>query len=77
LLSGDQLTPFERQKYMLNKVLDLCDMKFEFDSFEEVGEFFKRIINQLKQMNYSEMDSEEFKNYDKELESIVHERKQA
>jgi V/A-type H+-transporting ATPase subunit A len=71
----DQLTPFVRQRYMLSKVLDLCDMKFEFDSFEEVGEFFKRIINQLKQMNYSKMDSEEFKNYDKELESILNERK--
>ncbi len=72
----DQLTPFERQKYMLNKVLAICDMEFDFDSFEEVGEFFKRIINQLKQMNYSEMDSDDFKNHEKELESILNERKQ-
>jgi V/A-type H+-transporting ATPase subunit A len=72
----DQLTPFERQKYMLTKVLNICDMQFEFDSFEEVGDFFKRIINQLKQMNYSVMDSDNFKKYEKELESILNERKQ-
>jgi V/A-type H+-transporting ATPase subunit A len=72
----DQLTPFERQKYMLSKVLDICDMNFEFDAFEEVGTFFKRIINQLKQMNYSEMDSDDFRNFEKELESILNERKQ-
>jgi len=73
----DQLTPFERQKYMLDKVLSVCDMDFEFDSFEEVGNYFKRIINQFKQMNYSVMDSEEFKNFENELESILNERKRS
>jgi V/A-type H+-transporting ATPase subunit A len=72
----DQLTPFDRQKYMLTKVLDIGDMHFEFDSFEEVGDYFKRIINQLKQMNYSVMDSDDFKKYENELESILNERKQ-
>lgn len=73
----DQITPFGRQKYMLNKILGICDMRFQFESFEEVGLYFKRIINQLKQMNYSEFDSNNFKKYDKELEIILNERNQA
>ncbi len=63
-----------RQKYMLEKVLGITDMKFSFDSFEEVNVFFKRVINQLKQMNYSEWESEKFKTHEKELADIMNER---
>jgi len=71
----DQSTPIERQKYMLNKILDICDMSFNFDSFEDVAQYFKRIINNLKQMNYSEWQSDDFKKYEEELTSILKERK--
>ncbi|HQK37471.1 MAG TPA: V-type ATP synthase subunit A, partial [Bacteroidales bacterium] len=71
----DQSTPLPRQEYMLNKVLEVYHTRFQFESFEEVGAFFKRIINQFKQMNYSEFQSEQFKEYEEELHAIINERK--
>jgi V/A-type H+/Na+-transporting ATPase subunit A len=58
----DSSTPMDRQQYMLNLVLDICNTPLEFDSFEEVNPYFKRIINTLKQMNYSDFMSEQFNN---------------
>ncbi len=71
----DQSTPMERQQYMLESVLNIADTDFEFDSFNEVDSYFKRIINQYKQMNYSEFKSEKFNNYEAELNKIIAERK--
>lgn len=73
----DQSTPIPRQKYMLKKVLDINDTDFQFDSFEDTALYFRRIINQLKQMNYSEFESDNFKKYETELENIINERKVA
>ncbi|HEX2936976.1 MAG TPA: V-type ATP synthase subunit A [Bacteroidales bacterium] len=70
----DSSTPIERQKYMLKLVLSINNTAFDFDTFEEVGTFFKRIINQLKQMNYAEFQSDKFKNYEKELHAIIAEK---
>ncbi|MCF8359469.1 MAG: V-type ATP synthase subunit A [Prolixibacteraceae bacterium] len=70
----DMLTPIERQEYMLRKVMDICHSDFEFENFTEVDTYFKRIINHLKQMNYSEFESEKFKKYEEELASILKER---
>lgn len=70
----DANCPMPRQKYMLEKVLDITDKKFTFDTFEDLSGFFKRIINLLKQMNYSEWESDKFKNYETELEEIMNER---
>ncbi|MCF8219128.1 MAG: V-type ATP synthase subunit A [Bacteroidales bacterium] len=71
----DSATPIERQEYMFNKVLNICDFDFEFKNFEEVAGYFKRVINALKQMNYSEYKSENFKKHEKELGQILEERK--
>ncbi|MBN2610864.1 MAG: V-type ATP synthase subunit A [Bacteroidales bacterium] len=73
----DQSTPVERQEYMLESLLDLCNTDFKFESFTEVDNYFKRIINQYKQMNYSEFKSEKFNNFEKELQSIIEERRVA
>ncbi len=70
----DANCPLDRQKYMLERVLDITDMKFTFDSFEEVNVYFKRIINTFKQMNYAEWESDKFKAYESELEGIMKER---
>ncbi len=70
----DQSTPIERQQYMLESVLELCNAEFSFDSFNEVDNYFKRVINQYKQMNYSEFKSEKFNKYEKELKDILKER---
>ncbi|WP_075601737.1 V-type ATP synthase subunit A [Saccharicrinis aurantiacus] len=70
----DANCPLHRQKFMLEKVLDVTEMKFSFDSFEDVNVYFKRIINTFKQMNYSEWESDTFKTYSEELEGIIKER---
>ena len=71
----DSRTPLKRQKYMTDLVLGICDQHYSFDSFEEVNPYFKKVINQLKQMNYSEYESKQFKNSESELEEILAERK--
>jgi len=70
----DMLTPLERQQYMLEKVMGICNREYSFDSFADVSAYFKRIINQLRQMNYSEFDSEKFTGFDNELKNIIKER---
>lgn len=73
----DKMTPFERQVYMLDKVISIIKMNFEFQKFEEVATYFRKLINLLKQMNYSEFDSEKFKDYEVQLDSMIQERKLA
>ena len=69
----DSLCPLERQKFMMNLVLDVCDKKFSFENFEQCRNFFKEIINDLRQMNYSEFHSEAFENYNAKLSKLLEE----
>ncbi|MFO7617880.1 MAG: V-type ATP synthase subunit A, partial [Bacteroidales bacterium] len=71
----DRNCPLERQRYMLNKVLDIYRTGFEFEGFEEINPYFKRIIDTLKQINYNEFQSDDFKKYEQELDQIIEERK--
>ena len=61
----------ERQEYMLKLVLEICDMEFSFEDFEECRNFFKEIINLLRQMNYSEFKSDNFYNYQEKLTNLL------
>ena len=70
----DSVSPFDRQKYMLDLVIEICAREYKFDGFDQVATYFKRIINSLKQMNYSEFQSDEFKRHESELSVIVQER---
>lgn len=56
-------------------VLGVVRSDFDFDSFEEINPYFKRMINGFKQMNYSEFQSESFKKYEAEVKDIINERK--
>lgn len=67
----DQITPLERQGFMMRLVMGICAKNFAFDNFEEVSDFFKRLINLLKQMNYSEYKSEQFEKYLAEANQLV------
>jgi V/A-type H+/Na+-transporting ATPase subunit A len=73
----DSRTTFGRQRYMLDKVVDILKSEFKFNSFEEVNPYFKKVINRFKQMNYSVFESDEFGTHEKELELIIQERKVA
>lgn len=67
--------PMARQKYMLEKVYEVYNTEFNFDSFEEVNPYFKNVINQLKQMNYSVYESDDFYKFEKEFYNLIDERK--
>ncbi|MDT3356997.1 MAG: V-type ATP synthase subunit A [Bacteroidota bacterium] len=67
----DSLCPIERQKYMLDLLLDICDKEFTFDDYEKCRDYFKEIINVIKQMNYSEFHSEAFEKYNVELNKLI------
>ena len=73
----DANCPLERQKFMYNKILDICNMTFDFKNFEECATFYKRIINICKQMNYSEYQSAMYDRYVRELEEVIAGRKVA
>lgn len=67
----DAVTPIERQEYILNMVTDICRTDFEFDNFNQVSDFFKKMINICRQMNYSEFQSEKFNEYRKQLDELL------
>ena len=69
----DSMTPLERQEYMMKRVIDICHQDFAFDNFSQVTDYFKRLINVLKQMNYSEFRSEQFENYSRQAETLLQE----
>jgi len=70
----DSITSLERQKYMLNLVLDICEKDYKFENFEKVSPYFKNIINILKQMNYCEYKQDNFYNFENELKELIKER---
>ncbi len=71
----DAVCPLERQEYMLNLVMDICERQFHFDNFNDVMEYFKRLINVCRQMNYSEFKSEKFETYRKQIDDMLAETK--
>ena len=70
----DASTSLERQEYMLKKIISITRSEFDFESFEEVGIYFKRLINIFRQLNYTVFNSEEFHNTEKEADAILEER---
>ena len=69
--SIDCSTPMDRQEFMLNKVLEVCDAPMEFESFEECGAHYKNVINIMRQMNYSVFKSAEFEKYLEQLNKTI------
>ena len=67
----DANTPLDRQRYMYNLVLDICDRKFGFDDFQSCVEFYKSLINLFKQLNYSEWESDKFAEYRARIDEMV------
>ena len=55
------------QKYMADRVADICAEEYNFDDYEKCREWFKELINLLRQMNYNKFKSEPFLNYQSEI----------
>ena len=67
----DALCPLERQRFMLDLVLEICAKDYDFEDFEKCREFFKTLINELRQMNYSAYESEQFKAYNDSVKKMI------
>ena len=67
----DALCPLERQRFMLDLVLEICAKEYEFEDFEKCREFFKNLINELRQMNYSAYESEQFWAYNESVKKMI------
>lgn len=70
----DAVTPMERQEEIVNMIINVCHADFQFDNFLEVMEYFKRMINICKQMNYAKFRSEQYVNFQEQLKQLVAER---
>lgn len=70
----DMMCPLERQEYMLDLVMNICEHDYSFDNFLEVSEYFKKLVNLCKQMNYSEFHSPQFEDYQTKLTELLSER---
>ena len=71
----DAVTPLERQEEMVDQIIDICHTDFRFENFVEVMDYFKKMINVCKQMNYAAYLSEQYAAHRKELEEMVAEKK--
>ena len=67
----DALCPLERQKYMLNLIMDICARDFDFDDYEQCRDYFKSLINNLRQMNYTGFESKEFFDYKEKINKLL------
>ena len=59
----DSLCPIERQRFMLDLILKICEKDFDFEDYEACRAWFKDLINELRQMNYAPWQSEKFQQY--------------
>ncbi len=68
----DAVTPLERQEAILNLVTTICEKDdYKFDTFLEVVDYFKKMINLCKQMNYSPYKSEQYYEYIGKIEAML------
>lgn len=67
----DSVTSLERQRDILDTVTAICNAKQDFDSFVEVSDYYKKLINICKQMNYAEYGSNEFVEYKQQISEMI------
>jgi len=67
----DQMTPMKRQIEMVEFVLDVCQREFPFSNFEEVASFYKKLINDFKQLNYAVYQSDKYNDLKSQIEESI------
>ena len=71
----DAVTPLERQEEILNLVVEICETDFKFETFLDVVDYFKKMINVCKQMNYSVYKSEQYEDFKGQVMAMLAEQK--
>jgi V/A-type H+-transporting ATPase subunit A len=64
----------KRQMEMIDMVLDICRRDLPFEHFEEVSGFFKKLINDGKQLNYTAYHSDAYQERKAAIETAVQDR---
>lgn len=59
----DVTVPLKRQREMLLLCRKLVEQQYDFDSNEEVRDFFTRLTGLFKNLNYSEYESDDYRKY--------------
>ena len=67
----DASTSMERQEYMLEKILNVCRQEVHFDRFEDCSNYYKKLINLFRQMNYATFKDPHFKKYESEIDKLI------
>jgi V/A-type H+/Na+-transporting ATPase subunit A len=67
----DAMTSLERQEEILDLVTEICEVDYQFDNFLDVVDFFKKMINLCKQMNYSAYKSEQYNGYVSQIKDMI------
>ena len=67
----DAVTSLERQEDILNLVTEICEIDFKFDNFQDVVDYFKKMINLCKQMNYSVYKSEQYNDFVAQIQEML------
>ena len=63
----DAVSSLERQEEIMDVVTEICEHDFQFDNFLAVTDYFKKLINLCKQMNYSQFKSEQYEDYKQQI----------
>ena len=67
----DAVTSLERQEEILDLITEICEIDFKFDHFQDVVDYFKKMINVCKQMNYSVYKSEQYNGYVAQIREML------
>lgn len=67
----DAMTSLERQEEILDLVTEICEADYHFENFLDVVDFFKKMINLCKQMNYSAYKSEQYNGYVSQIKDMI------
>ena len=67
----DAVTPIERQEEILNLVTEICEHEFQFDTFLDATDYFRKLINLCKQWNYSKFKSEQYYDFKRQIEEFI------
>ncbi|MCR4613690.1 MAG: V-type ATP synthase subunit A [Bacteroidaceae bacterium] len=67
----DAVSSLERQEEIMDVVTEICEHDFQFSNFLDVIDYFKKLINLCKQMNYSQFKSEQYEDYKRQIRETL------
>jgi V/A-type H+-transporting ATPase subunit A len=67
----DAVSSLERQEEIMDVVTEICEHEFQFSNFLDVTDYFKKLINLCKQMNYSQFKSEQYEDYKRQIREAI------